>query len=61
MNDKGISFLEDDDLFISYSGSLTKTDLPKIKQFRCFVSDYIVSYIYFIVIILKFAIFSIIK
>ena len=53
MNDKGIFLLADEDLFISYSGSLTKTDLPNIKQFRCDVPNYRVCYIYLIVIILK--------
>ena len=50
--------LEDENLFISYCGSFMKTDLPIIKQFRLVdvpdndVVDYIVCYIYFIVIIL---------
>ena len=34
--------MEDDYLVISNSKSLTKTDLPIIKQFQCKVSDYIV-------------------
>ena len=53
MNDKGSFLLKDENLLISYSKSLTKIELPNIKQFLCDVPDYTVCYRYLIVIIVK--------